>query len=238
MFWNFCSSCRVFLKALFAKLLDREEDVSSCRVSGNLRLQNQPIVWSRSCAKEDGKVCSVSLNSGRFSKAGFWKAHLWLLILAGFFLFCCVHYVVPIYSLEQVVTVSGYWTQERFAIENSFGGLFFLMPPISLTSLYMCENQVTSEYHAVIPACNMVAPFLVQPTTLSEFINCTSGFIEIISECDVSVGPSSWQCSTVLGILRGRFKYVAPLSTELLITFQLAMYTRKSTLESTASLFL
>lgn len=63
--------------------------------------------------------------------------------------------------------------------------MFFPMSPICLTSLSLSENLITNEYHAVIPACNMVAPFLVQPTTLSELISCTSGFIEIISEFDV-----------------------------------------------------
>lgn len=85
-------------------------------------------------------------------------------------------------------------------------GVFPNVTHLSHTSLsvyiYICENLIANEYHAVIPACDTVAPFLVQPTTLSELINCTSSFIEIFSEFDillVSTGPSSCGAALCLG---------------------------------------
>lgn len=57
----------------------------------------------------------------------------------------------------------------------------FVLPDVTHLShtLSLSKNLITNENHGVIPACNMVVPFLVQPTTLSEFITCMSGFIEV-----------------------------------------------------------
>lgn len=90
IFWNFCSSCRVSLEALIAKLFDREKDVRSCNASVNLRLQTNLYFELGIVDKAIGSYLTyLFIDSGRLSKAGFWKTHLWLLNVVGVFLVYC-----------------------------------------------------------------------------------------------------------------------------------------------------
>lgn len=159
MFWNFCLSCRVFLEALLAKLVGKEEDVSSaewelvCRTNLYFELGILEKVVGRYGAYLLIQEGLARLDFARHL-SDFWANRvLPSLLCSMFYAFSLILTVVSGNSLEQTndhfKKLNSRKLCNRKYLKKAVVCGVFVVSPISLSPL--------SENHTVILACNMVS---------------------------------------------------------------------------------